>query len=69
MIGSGFEASRHVDKTGHPVKELSQEMSDAVGVLQRKHSPWPDAADWIAYAQFKQRAGRAAERLYPKDCP
>jgi hypothetical protein len=55
MIGNGHEAARHVDATGHPVEELSEEMSDAV----REHQSSTRIADFIAYAEFKKKVGAA----------
>lgn len=51
MVGSGFAAGRHVDDTGHEVKQLSPAMSDAVRAAQL-HQAAPTAADFVAYARF-----------------
>jgi hypothetical protein len=60
QIGSGFEAGRHVGATGHPVEELSAEMSAAVRSAQsRQH---PTAADFIAFAAFRKKAAQDLER-------
>ncbi|HXI95618.1 MAG TPA: hypothetical protein VNG04_05800 [Candidatus Acidoferrum sp.] len=60
MMGSGYEAGRHVDSTAHPVEQLSQEMSDAVREYHRHQQAAPDAADWMAYAEFRRKAGVAS---------
>lgn len=60
LIGNGFEAGRHVDATKHPVRELTDEMSDAVREEQRRG--WPTVGDWIAYASFMQKAGSGGSR-------
>lgn len=56
LIGSGMQAARHSDATDHPIEQLDEDTSAAVLEEQRKHPPWPEAGDWIAYARFKQRA-------------
>lgn len=48
MIGSGFQAGRHVDATGHPVEQLSQEISDAVRDYQEERRE----VNIVAYMDF-----------------
>ena len=55
LMGNGFEAARHVDATGHPVDQLTQEMSDAVREYQQQERT-QRVADLIAYADFKRKA-------------
>jgi hypothetical protein len=59
-MGNGMEAGRHVDATGHPVEQLSQEMSDAVRENQRRERGLPDAADFITYAEFRKKVAAAS---------
>lgn len=58
MIGTGFQAGRHVDATVHPVEQLSREASDAVRAERRRNaSLWPflgPATDFIAFAAFRK---------------
>lgn len=55
LIGTGIQAARHSDATDHPIEQLDEATSEAVRVEQERLSPLPTAADFIAYAQFKQR--------------
>lgn len=55
LIGSGYEAGEHVNETGHPAEELSQEQSDGVRAEWLKES-LPNAADFMAFAEFKRKA-------------
>lgn len=56
LIGSGFEAARHVDETGHPVDELTAEESATVRVEQDRREA-ERVVGLIAYARFMR--GRA----------
>lgn len=60
MIGSGHEAGRHVDATGHPVDELSDEMTAAV--REAKERQHPTAPDFIAFAEFRRKAAAGGSR-------
>lgn len=55
LIGSGFEAARHVDETGHPVDEITAAESAEVRAEQHRQKTEHVGA-LIAYARFMQRA-------------
>lgn len=58
LIGSGYEAGEHVNETGHPVEELSQEQSDTVHDAAEWRKRFPTTADWIGFARFKRKVQR-----------
>jgi hypothetical protein len=64
MIGSGHEAGRHVDSSGHPVEELTSEMTTAVRAETRRRQPHPTAADFIAFAAFRRQVEADREKAH-----
>lgn len=56
MIGTGMEAGRHVDQTGHPVEMLSDKDSDGIRDIWeqegRAFHRRPSAVEFVVYARF-----------------
>lgn len=60
MIGDGLQAGRHLEKTGHEVKELPQALSDEVRAERKKAESQEETervVGFIAYADFMRKQG------------